>query len=81
MKLGKPSMNHKNDLDECWYILNFFLNFPNFRILYSKLPNLLSYFDYLLGKKVPKLLESWYPSSVRYAMAIHFVLLILVSEF
>ena len=31
MKLGKPSMNHRNDLDECLTYFKFFLNLPNFR--------------------------------------------------
>ena len=35
------------------------MNLPNFRILFFELPNLLLHFNQLLGKKVPKLLESY----------------------
>ena len=38
---------------------NYSLNLPNFGILFSRLLNLLSDFDYLLGSKVPKLLDSY----------------------
>ena len=42
-----------------WLMLNYFLDMPNFRILFYGLPNLLLYFNKLLGIKVPKLLESF----------------------
>ena len=45
IKLGNPSMNYKNDLDECLTFLNYFVNLPNFRILIYGLPNLLSHFN------------------------------------
>ena len=51
-------MNYRNDLDECMTYSNYFLNLSNFRIFLNELPNLLSHFDSLLGRKVPKLLES-----------------------
>jgi hypothetical protein len=60
MKFGKPFMNYKNDLDECLtYFKLLFLTYPIFLILFSRLPNLLSHFNQLLSKKVPKLLESY----------------------
>ena len=59
MKTKKSFMNYKNDLDECLTFLNYFLNVLNFRILFSRLPNLLLHFNLLLGKKVPKLPESY----------------------
>ena len=49
MNLRKPSMNYRYNLDECLIILNYFMNLPNFRILFSGLLNLL----------LPKLLESY----------------------
>ena len=48
-------MNFRNDLDEC--LIYYFLNLPNFRVLFFGLPNLFSHFHYLLSRKVPKLLE------------------------
>ena len=59
MKLRKPFMNYKNDLDECLTYFNLIFNFPNFRLLFTGLPNLLSHFNWLLDGKVPKLLENY----------------------
>ena len=41
-----------------WPTSSYFLNLPNFRTSFSRLPNLLSYFHQSLSGKVPKLLES-----------------------
>jgi hypothetical protein len=40
-------------------LLNYFMNMPSFRIIFYGLPNLISQFNYLLGIKVPKLLERY----------------------
>ena len=54
MKLEKPSKNYGNDLDECLtyiyiYVIKLFLDYNN----------LLSHFNQLLVRKVPKLLENY----------------------
>ena len=57
MKLGKPFMNYKNDLDERLTLKNLIL--PNFKILFFGLSNLPSHLNELSCKKVPKLLENY----------------------
>jgi hypothetical protein len=40
-EIEEPSMNYRNDLDECLTFFKYFFNFPNFRISVFGLPNLL----------------------------------------
>ena len=58
-EIRKPSINYRNDLDECLVFYGSLLNLPNFRILFYGLPSLLSNFNQLLSVKVPKLLDSY----------------------
>ena len=60
MKIGKPYKNYSNDLETCLTYFEIFFNMHNFITLFIGLLNLLSYFNLLLGKKVRKLLESYY---------------------
>ena len=50
--------------------LNYFFDLPNFRISFFGLPNLLLHFNYLLGIKVPKLLESYGSKILRAALRV-----------
>ena len=58
MKLEKPSINYVTDLDECLICFKILFEYAQFWNFFE-LPKLLSHFNYLLGKKVPKLLESY----------------------
>ena len=59
MKLEKPSMNYINDLDECLTYSIYLFIFLILEYIFFGLPNLFPQYNEVLGRKVPKLLESY----------------------
>ena len=50
-------MNYRNDLDECLTYFKIFSGYAHYYLF--GMPKLLSHFNKLLGRKVPRLLESY----------------------